>query len=78
MKHRPWDSSSVGEPIKEQVDAPLVNSTLNPIGLHDIRDNANSRVKNIYLGFMRKPLHKFFNLLIYGRSTNTFRDRQKD
>ena len=61
-----------------QFDTPLVHSTLNPIGPHDPRQRHSGGVKSDFLGLLRKLLHKLFNLLIYGRPTNTFLDRQKD
>jgi hypothetical protein len=71
-------NSVTREPTLHQVDMPLVHSTLNPIRLYEPWNDSYRRVKNRYLGCMREPLHKLFNLFIYGRPTNTFRDRQKD
>ena len=78
MEKNLLNSISVRESIEEQIDAPLIDGTLNPIRLYEPWNNSYRRVKNGYLGFMREPLHKLFNLLIYGSPTNTFRDRLKD
>jgi hypothetical protein len=78
MEKNLLDPVSVREPVEEQIDAPFINCPFNPIRLYEPWNDSYRRVENGYLGFVREPLHKFFNLLIYGRPTNTFRDRQKD
>lgn len=45
MEKSPLDSCSIGEPVLEQIDPPLVQGTLNPIRLYDTRENSYRRIK---------------------------------
>ncbi len=64
--------------VAGDIDAVLVSSSPDTVCIARDGDDANSTVKNSNLGPVRKAMQKAVNLVVYGRPTNTFLDRQKD
>lgn len=64
--------------VAGDVDTALVNRSLDTVCLYRPRGDADSAVMDSNFGPVRKALQKAFNLVVYGRPTNTFLDRQKD
>jgi hypothetical protein len=64
--------------VAGDIDAVLVNLSPDTVCIARAGDDTKSAVMDSNLRPVRKAIQKAFNMVVYGRPTNTFLDRQKD